>query len=93
MSRKLEVLALDEAVNCPVIRMPNRSFPGILMQGDTLNNMHGLVKEIRRNVKESNWEEVKDIAVELDEMLSVFVSVYESSLKKEGYELPYNKAV
>lgn len=37
---------LANICNCPVVQIPGRSFPGVVIQGDSLKNLHRLVEKV-----------------------------------------------
>jgi len=84
--KTLEVELLSNAVNAAVVRLPDRSFPGIVIQGDSLYTLwiaaHSLMSDPIPD---------RDDAEELADRLRSFVEIYEETLKREGIQLPYVK--
>ncbi len=75
--------------NCPVIRVPERKFPGILIQGDSMYVLLQTVEEIIANQKGGDMAEVSDGLEYLRGILSNYVSAYEEVLKTHDIPLPY----
>ena len=78
----------DLSTNNAVIRAPNRRFPGILIQGDSL---HSLVEHAREicALLEGASEEARDSAAYLLESLEDKQQHYERVLLANGFTLPY----
>lgn len=86
--RKIEVEIFSDAVNAAIIRHPERQFPGVLVQGDTMFSMAKLAKNIMECLDQEDdlyWE-MKD----LEAMLNGFVQHYTSILKSHHMSLPFN---
>jgi hypothetical protein len=69
--------------NVAVIKMPDRRFPGVYIQGDTLATIRQLFDSVP-NVSELP-EEILEVRDRIDEL----VSYYESVLQSRGIRLPY----
>lgn len=82
-----------ESPNAWVVRIPGRRFPGVVVQGDSLANLRGLVLELRQLMANGNYGEAKDVTVEMDEMVSGLLAAYEEAVKNNGLELPYSSSV
>ncbi len=91
----IEVQVLDNQVNSPVIKLPTRRFPGVLIQGDTLASFYGRAKllqeqlELNQPEKISDEDTPADLAAELVMILEPHLWHYESVLKAYGIDLPY----
>jgi hypothetical protein len=84
---KLEVFS--EASNAAVVRIKQRRFPGIVIQGDSLWILtHAAAGLVERAVA-SRDEELTADARELHELLSGYLAHYESVLLAHDMELPY----
>lgn len=71
----------SDAPNAAVMRHPGRAFPGILIQGDTLNALASLA------VAAAGGDE--DAARDVADQLRDYLSHYASTLKDAGHQLPY----
>ena len=84
---KIEVEVFDDAINSPIVRMPGRKFPGVVVQGDSLHMLWTYARDISKDVAGSAGSDAK----ELLDRLSELIAVYERALKAHGMRLPYNK--
>ena len=82
---------LQEASNCPVVQMPNRKYPGVVVQGDTLFSFAELVRRARASLATNRLDEAADLMEQLEGDLMDYLSFYESVLTSQGIELPYFK--
>lgn len=81
-----DVKLLSPATNFAIVQLPGRRFPGIVVQGDSLQNF---ITDLEAAVKETDPAEREVILVDLIER---FVSVrerYEMVLSQQGIERPY----
>jgi methyl coenzyme M reductase gamma subunit len=86
-----EVDLLSPPTNYAVVQLPERKFPGVVVQGDTLNELVkdlGLMAEMLRA---SRLDELKGEIEYLKETLSEALSHYEQICSVRGIELPYPK--
>lgn len=72
--------------NYAVVQLPERHFPGVVFQGDSLN---GLIVDLETTIAESDPEEQAACFEEIVERLHAIRDGYEAALKKEGIRLPY----
>jgi|SRR5665213_923365 len=91
LMKTITVEAFSEKINCPVIQMPKRQFPGIVIQGDSLKVLLGLSEEVISFADKKNEEDLKETALELKELLSGYMKIYEAAMQNNGKELPYPK--
>lgn len=75
----------------PVVHMPGRKFPGVVVQGDTLSIWCSALKELLSSVEEQNRSEEYYSLLMLYEDAKAFLDHYEETLEKQGMELPYVK--
>lgn len=88
--RILELEVFSERTNCPILRLPGRTFPGVLIQGDSLNIMRCLAREIARLGASASSTTISDTANELLELLNGYSSEYESVMNAHKHALPYS---
>lgn len=84
------VEVLTDTTNAPVLRMPGRRYPGILIQGDGLKVLCDLVEDLGALVESRG--EAADTLSELDDLLQGYRKSYESVLVDTGWDLPYAKS-
>jgi hypothetical protein len=93
----IEVELLSNITNAPIIRMPTRHYPGILIQGDSLHILYSLVETLSKQLaskvelKETDDanEEIQYTVMELQSLLSVYVKMYEKALTEHNITPPY----
>jgi len=73
--------------NMAVIRHPDRSFPGLLVQGDTLHTLCALAAEA-----ESPGPYALDVLQDLHSKLLDMLTHYKSVLRQHQIELPFQEA-
>ena len=74
--KKLEVDVLSEATNAAVVRMPDRRFPGLVVQGDKLIDLNAQAKELCEAVKDCGDERVIRLANNLQYDVSQMLDAY-----------------
>lgn len=80
---------LSDAVNHVIVRTPGRSFPGMVIQGDSLARLHRLASEVCRLANDVGDEELVGEANALCQELGERLSFYEGVLRSQGIEIPY----
>lgn len=79
----------SDATNAVVARYLGRSFPGVLIQGDTLKSLLDDIEELREEAAAGDLEAVKEISDILQEKSVELLAHYERVLEDNGRELPY----
>lgn len=87
MSESLEVLGKDP--NAWVVQVPGRAYPGLVIQGDSLKNLHSLTGALREHLARSDHDEADEIAGEVRDILASYLAAYEKALREHELELPY----
>ena len=85
-----QVDLLSQPINYAVVQLPERRFPGVVVQGDTLNEIVKDLGAMRRLLDSGDLEE---LAVEIESMRAQFLSAlanYEQICSVRGIELPYS---
>jgi predicted RNase H-like HicB family nuclease len=80
---------LSEPTNYAVVQLPERRFPGVVFQGDSLNN---LINDIKAAAAEPVESERQLLLEEVIELLETVQNRYEKVLAKNGIQLPYSNA-
>ncbi len=88
--REQAVEIYSDATNAAVMRHPERRFPGVLMQGDTLNQLVRELNRVQTDAQLVNSEVAEDIAG-IREHLQSLLDHYEATLSAHGIALPYSK--
>lgn len=87
----IEVEMLSETTNCPVISMPGRKFPGVVVQGDSLKNLLNLTEEIEELSKSEDREELEATIAALKTTLDGYVKAYTAAMKVHNRSLPWGQ--
>jgi predicted RNase H-like HicB family nuclease len=83
-----EVKLLSEPTNYAVVQLPDRAFPGVVFQGDSLNNLIAELEEVAVEV------DPNERSFFIEEVLGRLKGVrahYEAVLEREGLSLPYSR--
>jgi hypothetical protein len=77
---------LSDATNYAVVQLPGRQFPEVVFQGDSLNNIIGLVAALQ-----TGDDDPTDLVDELLAILKAAQDRYEAVCEKNNIDLPYMK--
>jgi len=86
----MELEVYSQSINRGVVKMPSQSFPGLLLQGETLASLLNLAKTLHEKSQNTNTTELIDTSRELMESIQNLVSHYESTLHRHNIPLPYS---
>jgi len=89
--KKEEIEVYSHDTNGAIVRMPERHFPGVVMQGDSLSTMfydlmaalEGAEGKVDRNTFLSILEQAQAVEAHLLH--------YEATLRKHGIQIPYDR--
>ena len=84
----MELEVYSQSIDRGVVRMPSQSFPGLVLQGETLSSLLRLAKLTCENMPITTEQELP--ARELLERIQKLVSHYEATLGKHNIPLPYS---
>lgn len=87
-----DVEVLGDAVNAGVIRLPGRTYPGILLQGDSLNALRASVARTIDALRAGRADDAESELVDLLWTLRQYQLAYEGALESAGLPLPYVRA-
>jgi|JI10StandDraft_1071094.scaffolds.fasta_scaffold601870_2 hypothetical protein len=87
---KKGITVIENVVNCPVVQMSGRAFPGVVIQGDSLCSLYIKADKIFQNMLVDGATNLDDIEFIRDSLRS-YLSIYESTLQDRGIDLPYIK--
>jgi len=73
---------LTPPTNYAIVQLPDREFPGVVFQGDSLNS---LISKLEEAVSKADT----DVLTEIVERLRAVRSRYETALQQAGIGLPY----
>jgi len=79
----------SDATNAAIMRHPDRRFPGVLVQGDTLYSMCHLADEACRSVERNakGYEELNA----LRNSLWAFMTSYKTTLLEHNIPMPFSE--
>jgi hypothetical protein len=86
----MELEVYSQSINRGIVKMPSQSFPGLVLQGETLASLLKLAITAHEKSKNVNDIELIDTSRELMESLQKLVSHYESTLNRHNIPLPYS---
>jgi len=82
---------IENVVNCPVVQVEGRSYPGVVIQGDSLFSLYSAAEQLFRSCEVDNEKYDYNAAEFLRDSLKGYLLVYEETLGKKGMKLPYFK--
>jgi len=80
----------SQSIDRGVVRMPSQSFPGLVLQGETLSSLLKLAKSTYEKSSNTTDKELVDTSRELMESIQKLVSHYEATLNRHNIPLPYS---
>ena len=86
----MELEVFSQSIDRGIVRMPSQSFPGIVLQGETLSSLLKLAKKTCEKLPNNTDPEIIETARELMERIQKLVSHYEATLGKHNIPLPYS---
>src|SRR5215468_8888806 len=91
--RRSDILLLSDETNAVVLRLPERKFPGVLIQGDTLWTVYQHASEVYGRLRAEAQTELAWSAFVVVERLYACLTAYERALASQSIELPYARQV
>jgi hypothetical protein len=90
MPMRIEAVEIySDATNAAVLRHPDRRFPGLLIQGDTLHSLYAAVEGIRSKTMSRMDPDTRQEMDYLRGSMRNLLSHYESVLREHGLPLPF----
>ena len=86
----MELEVYSQSIDRGIVRMPSQSFPGLVIQGETLSSLLRLAKLTYEKSQTTTDTELIDTSRELMESIQKLVSHYEATLGKHNIPLPYS---
>jgi predicted RNase H-like HicB family nuclease len=87
MTSQLELLS--PSVNFAVVQLPERHFPGVVFQGDTLHSFAQSIQEMERLLKDGDLNELHEEILQVKELLANATTRYEAVCMEREIPLPY----
>jgi predicted RNase H-like HicB family nuclease len=85
----VEVELLTDQGNNAVVRLPDRKFPGVVIQGDTLSTLITATSEAIAALECNDAADAQEVLRDLAAQLREVRDRYEIALREHGIELPY----
>ncbi|MDN2704479.1 hypothetical protein O0881_21085 [Janthinobacterium sp. SUN100] len=85
-----EVILLSNPSNFAVVQLPERNFPGVVVQGDTLNSLVSSLKEMSQLLEAHDFENLAAGLADMEEQLGDALIKYEKICRERKIELPYS---
>lgn len=86
-----QVVLLSRPINFAVVQLPERRFPGVVFQGDTLHSLVRQVEEVARLLKAGELDDAVVGIVNMKEQLSDALTHYEKICAEKKIVLPYHQ--
>lgn len=86
----MELEVYSQSINRGIVKMPSQSFPGLVLQGETLAALLKLASTVHERSQNTNDLQLVDTARELAETIQKLASHYESTLNRHNIPLPYS---
>jgi hypothetical protein len=80
---------LTPPTNFAVVQLPERRYPGVVLQGDTLHGLVTQVTQMQKLLAERDLEELNDEIQSLLQNLSTIQKSYERVCSEQNTGLPY----
>ena len=80
---------LELGANGAVVQLPERKYPGIVVQGDSLSILVSDFEELKKNIAQKDESEIAASLDMIESHLKERLEFYESVLAKHGIPLPY----
>jgi hypothetical protein len=84
-----DVRLLARRGNIAVMQLPDRRYPGVMMQGDTFFILKRDVERLLQLLTESHSKERREEIEEMHETLDRIMGFYEEVCERNGIQLPY----
>lgn len=85
-------ILLTRAHNYAVVQLPERRFPGVVVQGDTLHAFVKRLDEMQTLLADGNNRELGFEIAEMRQEFAEVVASYEMVCRNHSIELPYPSA-
>ncbi len=77
--------------NFAIVQLPERAFPGVVVQGDTLNTLVGQLERMNTLLGSNQLEELAEEIEDMRDRLADARVYYETVCSARGVALPYPK--
>jgi hypothetical protein len=88
---RIEVELFSHPGNNAIVRMPERRFPGVLIQGDSLSNLRHEVARIAEACTRGDLNEAREWTESVLEDLDALLEDYSTTLRDQDIPLPFSR--
>jgi hypothetical protein len=78
------VKLLSKPVNFAVVQLPERQYPGVVVQGDTLAGYVSRLEQMKSQLEANDLEELRYEIDDLGEILTGALAFYQAVCKEHG---------
>lgn len=71
-----EIKRVGGTSNAVVVQLPERQYPGVVIQYDSMHNLLNLVRDAKQKMSLNDWDEVRDVLDEVESLLSGYAEVF-----------------
>ena len=89
MSQVVELLS--RPINFAIVQLPERNYPGVVVQGDTLNGLITQLGQMSMLLANNQLEQLSEEIEDMREQLLEALMHYESVCAARAIALPYQK--
>ena len=86
----MELEVYSQSIDRGIVRMPSQSFPGLILQGETLSSLLKLATAVHEKTQSTGDAELIGTSHDLMERIQKLVTHYESTLNRHNIPLPYS---
>jgi hypothetical protein len=74
------ITRLVSTTNAAVVQLPERQYPGVVIQGDSLHNLSNLLNDAAAQMHLSEYDEATSIVEEVREIVAGYVAAYDAAV-------------
>lgn len=71
-----DIVRLSSSPNAAVVQLPERKHPGVVVQGDSLQNLDALLDSAEQELEQGNVAEARETIAELRDILHGYLESY-----------------
>lgn len=71
-----EIKRVGGASNAVVVQLPERQYPGVVIQYDSMYNLLTLTLDAKQKLSSNDWDEVREVLDEIEGLLSGYLAAF-----------------
>lgn len=83
------VKLLSRPTNYAIVQLPERAYPGVVFQGDSLNILNGRLHQVLQLLSDGQSNEASEEIKEIYKNLLAVQLTYEKTCETHGIKIPY----